>query len=66
MPDDNVIPIRRRRGRPLTPAGVLDQAALAMIDARCTLVAAVESVAADLHAADHALRQLRRQIGEAA
>lgn len=57
---------KRRPGRPLTPAGVLDAAALALIDARCTLVAAVESVADDLRTADTHLRHLRAGLGEAA
>lgn len=57
----------RRRGRPLTPAGVLDAAALNLIDARCTLVAAVESVADDLRSADTNLRHLRDHLnGQAA
>lgn len=57
----------RRRGRPLTPAGVLDAAALSLIDARCTLVAAVEAVADDLRSADTHLRHLRDTLhGQAA
>lgn len=54
---------KRRPGRPLTPNGILDAAALALIDARCTLVAAVESVADDLRTADTNLRHLRDTLG---
>ncbi len=58
---------RRRPGRPLTPHGHLDAAALSLIDARCTLVAAVESVADDLRTADTSLRHLRDTLaGKAA
>ncbi len=58
---------RRRPGRPLTPNGHLDSAALNLIDARCTLVAAIESVADDLRAADTNIRHLRDTLaGKAA
>ncbi len=50
---------RRRRGRPLTLGGELDAACLDLVDARCTLIAAIEVVADHLRSADQHLRTVR-------